>query len=111
MSLQPLIPATHPTSPAPKIYHVEFILNRNIAIKLITKVETVRQSVTEAFPSCQPTTAINARDPTTTPSNTAPAVGDRRILGISGPLTATNTNPGRKIPSVAKAAPGNPPTR
>src|SRR5258708_24854736 len=93
--------AMEPTTPAPRINHTEFILKRNIVTILTTKIETVSQSVIEAFPNCQATTAIKASDATTTPSNTAPAKGERRIFGIRGPLTATKAKPGTKIPRVA----------
>lgn len=39
------------------------------------------------------------------PSSAAPAVFDGRIFGISDALTATSSNGGRKIPSVATIAP------
>ncbi len=66
----------------------------------------VGQSTNAATPKCNVTTAINAGEPTFTPSSTAPATGDLRSRGISGPLMATNTNAGRKIPIVATMAPG-----
>jgi len=56
------------------------------------------------------TTAMSASDATLTPSSTAPAVGERRNLGTSGPLSATKTKAGRKIPTVATAAPAVPPS-
>jgi hypothetical protein len=68
----------------------------------------VSQSVMEALPNCHATTAIKAREPITIPSSTAPAAGERRILGSRGPLMATKANPGRKTPSVAMNAPGHP---
>src|ERR1700727_2939629 len=88
---QPL--AIHPTMAAPKINQAEFVLSRKIAMTLTAKIEIVSQSLMAASPSCHATTAISASDPTTTPSNTAPAAGERRGLGISGPLIATNTKP------------------
>jgi len=41
-----------------------------------------------------------------TASRKAPAVSDRRIRGMKGPLNATKMNAGRNIPSVATIAPG-----
>ena len=55
------------------------------------------------------TTAINASAPTLTPSRKAPTVGHRRRRGMSGPLIATKTNEGRKMPIVAMMAPPMPP--
>src|ERR1035441_4435271 len=55
-------------------------------------------------------TAITASEPATTPSSAAAATADLRSRGISGPLIATSTNPGRKIPTVATAAPAQPAT-
>jgi len=42
------------------------------------------------------------------PSSAAPAMREARIFGISGALSATNTNAGSKIPMVATTAPGIP---
>src|SRR5204863_3687658 len=47
--------------------------------------------------SCKVTTIISASDATLTPSSTALASRDRRTIGSSGPLAATNTKAGRKI--------------
>ena len=58
--------------------------------------------------NCHVTMAINASDATLTPSSAALAVREARILGISGALTATSVNAGRKIPAVAAIAPGVP---
>ena len=68
----------------------------------------VSGSTRAARPSCQVTTAISASEAAFTPSRNAPAAGERRRRGTSGPLTATNTNAGRKMPSVATPAPGQP---
>ena len=54
---------------------------------------------------------MRARDATVTPSRKAPAAGERRIRGTSGPLAATKTNAGRKMPTVAAAAPAGPASR
>ena len=48
---------------------------------------------------------MSASDAAFTPSRNAPAGGDARRRGTSGPESATNTNAGRKIPIVAAAAP------
>ena len=68
---------------------------------------TVGPSTSAATPRCAVTTAISASEATFTPSSAAPAVGDLRNRGISGPLIATKTNAGRKIPTVATTAPAH----
>jgi hypothetical protein len=80
---------------APKINHTEFTLNPNIAMTLTNRIETVSQSVIEAFPNCQATTAISASDPTT-PSNTAPAAGERRSLGAGHENSESRDNRARQ---------------
>src|SRR5205814_9671065 len=65
-------------------------------------------STRAAWLSSQVTTAISASEAATTPSRTAPAVGERRSFGMSGPLTATKKNAGRKMATVATAAPAGP---
>ena len=67
-----------------------------------------RRSGSAERPSCQVTAAISASDATFTPSSTAPASGEARSFGTSGPLSATNTNAGRKMPIVATTAPAQP---
>ena len=57
---------------------------------------------------CMVTTAINAKEATFTPSRNAPAMGERRMRGTSEPLAATKTKAGRKMPTVARAAPAGP---
>ena len=42
------------------------------------------------------------------PSSAAPKVFERRSLGKSHPLAATNTKAGKKMPTVAALAPGRP---
>lgn len=44
------------------------------------------------------TTPINASEAAFTPSSTAPASGERRRLGTSGPLIATKTKAGKEDP-------------
>src|ERR1019366_9458418 len=101
---------THPTTAAATISQAEFTRNRSSAIKLTPNTTSVVRSTIDAFPNCHVTTAINARDPATTPSSAAAAAADLRSCGISGPLTVTSTNPGTKIPIVATAAPIQPAT-
>jgi hypothetical protein len=62
---------------------------------------TVSQSTNTARPRCHATTAFNTSQAPLTPSRTAPAMAERRNLGINGPLIATKENAGRKMPSVA----------
>src|SRR5664280_1808130 len=47
---------------------------------------------------------------TFTPSRKAPRSFDCRSRGTNGPMTATRAKAGRKMPSVATAAPGRPPS-
>jgi hypothetical protein len=69
-----------PINAAPPISHAELRRKRNRAIALATKIRAVSQSAIAALPSCQATTAIRAKDPTTTPSNIAPAIGSAEAL-------------------------------
>lgn len=68
-------------------------------------------SLRAAIPSSYVTKTINARDAMITPSRNAPATGELRMRGISGPLIATKTNAGRKMPTVAITAPTGPASR
>src|SRR5208337_1738302 len=101
---------SHPKTAAAATTQAEFTRNRSSAIKLMPNTTSVVRSTIDAFPNCIATTAINASDPATTPSSAAAATADLRSRGISGPLTATSTNPGKKIPIVATAAPIQPAT-
>src|SRR5262249_19608105 len=97
--------APNPTNQAEFNFHLH---------KQTTDIATnpiVTQSTTEARPSCHATTAIKASDATLTPFRNAPATADFRICLIKCPLAATNKNAGRKIPTVATVAPGNPPNK
>ena len=60
-----------------------------------------RRSTIAARASCAVTRAMRAIEATFTPSRKAPATGERRIRGTSGPLRATKTKAGRKMPTVA----------
>jgi len=98
-----------PISPPPNTSQAEFILylsNRTPAANASNPVGT---STKAARPNCQVTTAISARDATFTPSINAPITRELRRRGISGPLTATNKNDGRKMPTVAASAAFGPP--
>ena len=61
--------------------------------------------------SCAVTTAIKASEATFSPSRNAAATREERNFGTSGPLAATKTNAGRKIPAVATRAPRGPASR
>ena len=50
-----------------------------------------------ALVSCQVTAAIRATEATLTPSRKAPATGERRRRGTSGPLRATKTKAGKPV--------------
>src|SRR3989454_7673667 len=100
-----------PSAAPPSTSHVEFTRNRISTNPLMSASATVETSTSAARPSCKVTTAMRASDATLTPSRNAPATGERRSRGTSGPLAATNTKAGRKIPSVATSPPGRPPSR
>ena len=72
---------------------------------------TVGTSTSADALSCKVTVAMSASDATFTPSSAAPATGDVLMRGISGPLRATKTKAGRKMPMVAIAAPAGPAIR
>jgi hypothetical protein len=73
-------------------------------------------AVTSSFPevmtaaraSCAATTTMSASEATFTPSRNALAVGEARRRGTSGPLSATKTKAGRKMPAVVTMAPAGP---
>lgn len=91
--------------------HTEFTRKRSSKIALTAASSAVVMSTTAARANTSVTTAISASDPTMTPSRNAPAAGERRRRGTSGPLIATKKKDGRKIPAVATTAPGTPPSR
>jgi len=93
----------------PSTSHAEFGLNLISTTALIAASSTVGTSTSAARPSWIITAAISASEATLTPSSTALASFDRRMRGTSGPLTATNAKAGKKMPSVAIAAPLGPP--
>jgi len=89
----------------------EVVRGEEILTRIATPIATDAQSTNAARERCHSTTAMSASDATLTPSSIAPAIGDRRILGTSGPLMATKTNAGRNIPTVATMAPVEPASR
>jgi hypothetical protein len=102
---------SHPIIAPAAISQVELTLNHIIRIKEIRHTAIVKGSTREAFPSCQVTAAINPREATVMPSSSPLNHGDLRMRGMSGLVMATRMKEGRKIPSVASRAPGNPPSR
>jgi len=94
-----------PTSAPASTSHAELSRNLSSSKALDPAITTVSRSVSALRPRCQVTVAMSARDATVTPSRNAPALRERRRRGTSGPETATRTNEGRKIPSVATKAP------
>ncbi|MND03467.1 hypothetical protein D3C83_232970 [compost metagenome] len=54
---------------------------------------------------------MTATAPTFNPSSSAAIAGELRMREMNGVVTATKKNAGRKMPAVASAAPGKPPTR
>ena len=101
-----LLASQQSTAALPSTSHAELIRQRTSAKRLAAASTSVRPSTMAARPSCTVTTAIRASDAALTPSRTAPAAGDCRTRGTSGPLIATKKKAGRKMPSVATAAPG-----
>ena len=77
---------------------------------LTAAIAVVHASTIAARASCAVTRAIGAIEPAFTPSRKASATGELRIRGTSGPLRATMTKAGRKIPTVATTAPQKPPS-
>ena len=63
---------------------------------------TVATSTSEALPRRQLTYIISASASMFIPSRNAPANFDLRIRRIKGPLAATKTNAGKKLPIVAR---------
>ena len=68
----------------------------------------------QAFVGSNPTPSASfflhwAWDATLTPSRNAAAMRERRRCGNNGPLIATNTNDGKKMPNIASNAAGVPP--
>ena len=68
----------------------------------------VSGSTIAARPSCQATAAMSPSAATFTPSRKAAARREPRSRGSHGRLTATSTNEGRKMATVASTAPGRP---
>ena len=94
----------------PSTSHAELTLNRKSSTRATSASTAVVRSTIAARPSCHVTAPIRARAATFTPSRNAPARREARIFGTSEWLSATKTKEGRKIPSVASAAPGTPPS-
>jgi hypothetical protein len=94
----------------PSTSHAELIRQRSRSTADAKASATVSQSTRAAAPSCHVTTAMSASDATLTPFRNAPAMGDARSRGTSGPLNATKTKDGRKMPTVATSAAQGPPS-
>src|ERR1700688_689949 len=101
---------TQPMTAAPATTQAELTRNRSRATKLRANTMSVALFTIDALANCIVTTAINARETATTPSSAAAAIADRRRRVRNGPLNATKTKPGRKIPTVATIAPRHPAT-
>ena len=99
-----------PTSAAPATSHVELTLKRTSSTSAARAMAIVSGSTNDALPNCQVTAAIRPSEATLTPSSSAPTHGERRMRGMRGPEAATNTNEGRKMPTVAMSAPRTPPS-
>src|SRR5690606_30806822 len=84
-------------------------LKTKTAVKLITAIEMVRQSVSVSLPISTQTATITATAAMFTASKNAAITLDLRILGTRGFKMATKTKDGRKIPTVAAIAPKKPP--
>ena len=100
-----------PTAAPPRTSQAELIRVRKRSTALAALNPMLGRSTSVARPSCHVTRAIKAREATLTPSSAAPAMRERRSRGTSGPLAATNTNAGAKMPRVATVAPRPPSTR
>ncbi len=94
--------------PPPNINQVELTRKRISEIADMSPIKTVTGSISEDRPNCTSTAAMSPRDAALTPSNRLPKNFEFLSLGINGEESATNTNEGRNIPSVASKAPGIP---
>src|SRR3989304_4734988 len=93
----------------PKMSQVELTLNRKRRMMLTSEIPIVSGSTREDHPNCHVTAAIKPREAILTPSRREAAHGELRSLGMRGLLMATKMNEGRKMPAVARTAPGRPP--
>ena len=100
-----------PTTAPPSTSHDELTRKRSQQHRARRRQSAVRHVDDRRAPELHVTTAMSASEATFTPSRNAPATGERRSRGTSGPLSATNTNAGRKMPTVATRAPRSPPRR
>src|SRR5437899_1880086 len=76
--------------------HAELIRYRSSSTPLTTARVTVGRSTSALRPSCQVTTAMSASEATFTPSRNAPATGERRNRGTSGPSRRDEHKGGKK---------------
>ena len=98
-----------PARAPPKINQVDWTSDLTCSTVEITVIVNVMGSIIAAWPSCQVTAAIKPREATLPPSKKLPAQVDWRNLGMIGLLIATKIKDGRKMPRVARRAPGVPP--
>ena len=99
----------NPISPPPAISQVELTLNHISNMKEPRAMIIGGKLVNEARPSCQVTPTIKPSEATFMPSNSPLTHADFRIRGIKGLVMATKMKEGRKMPRVARSAPGKPP--
>src|SRR5438270_135422 len=88
---------------------------RPVAAQLVPRVRACRAGVPSdeviGLWVCQVTNAMRASAATLKPSSIAPAILESRSFLTSGPVRATKTNAGAKMPTVATTAPLGPASR
>ena len=82
-----------------------------MATRLTAAMARVSASVIADRARWASTNTIIASEPALMPSSSAAVRGDRRMRWTSGRVSATNTNAGRKMPTVAATDPTGPPSR
>src|SRR3989337_2439788 len=101
--------STQPMTAPPSTSQVGLIRQRRPAPAAATAMTQAGQLVSVETESFTVTAAINATELTFTASRKAAIHRDRRTRGNTRLSAATKRKDGRKIPTVATAAPGSPP--
>src|SRR3989337_4266338 len=102
---------SRPTTAPPSTSQVAFTRQRRPAPAAASAMTQAGQLVSVETEGFTVTAAINASELTFTASRKAAIHRDRRTRGNTRLSAATKRKDGRKIPTVATAAPGSPPRR
>src|SRR5215210_7075463 len=97
-----------PITPPPITNHTGLISALKSRTSETRAIKAGIGSKIESRPSCQVTPAMSANETTFAPSSKPARIGDSLKRGMRGPVTATKTNAGKKMPTVANSAPGTP---